>query len=272
MFSKHCVIVKGGGDLATGVAHKLFRAGFPVIITELEKPMMVRRTVSFANCIYEKRWTVEGVTSVLTNGDGVEQLLKDRKIPVLIDPSCNIREKIKPSIIVDAILAKRNLGTGIKDAPIVIGLGPGFTAGEDVDAVIETNRGHNLGKIIFSGKAAPNTGVPGEIKGYTTQRVLRSPCQGIVKNQVEIGSMVKIGDIICTVNEVAVNAQIDGVVRGLIKSGLNVALNDKIGDIDPRGELKYCNIISDKGRNIAGGVLEAILISLKNSCYFERIG
>jgi len=190
MFSKHCVIVKGGGDLATGVAHKLFRAGFPVIITELEKPMMVRRTVSFANCIYEKRWTVEGVTSVLTNEDGVEQILKDRKIPVLIDPSCNIREKIKPAVIVDAILAKRNLGTRLKDAHIVIGLGPGFTAGEDLDAVIETNRGHNLGKIIFCGKAAPNTGVPGDIKGYTIQRVLRCPCKGIVKNQVEIGSMV----------------------------------------------------------------------------------
>jgi len=272
MFSKYCVIVKGGGDLATGVAHKLFRAGFPVIITELEKPMMVRRNVSFANCIYEKKWTVEGVTSVLTNEEGIDKILNDRKIPVLIDPSCNIREKIKPSIIVDAILAKRNLGTRINDAPIVIGLGPGFTAGEDVNAVIETNRGHNLGKVIFCGKAAPNTGVPGDIKGFTIQRVLRSPSKGIVKNQVEIGTMVKIGDIICTVNDITVHAQIDGVVRGLIRDGLSVSFNEKIGDIDPRGELKYCNIISDKGRNIAGGVLEAILISLGNNCHFERIG
>lgn len=264
MFSKHCVIVKGGGDLATAVVHKLFRAGFSVVITELEKPMMVRRTVSFANCIYEKEWAVEGVTSVLTNEEGLDQILKDGKIPVVIDPSCNIRQKVKPFIIVDAILAKRNLGTRIKDAPIVIGLGPGFTAGEDVNAVIETNRGHDLGKIIFDGKATPNTGVPGDIKGYTIQRVLRSPCEGIVKTQVEIGSMIKIGDSICTVNEIAVHAQIDGVVRGLIKDGLNVSQSDKIGDIDPRGELKYCNTISDKGRNIAGGVLEAILILLKS--------
>jgi len=264
MFSKHCVIVKGGGDLATAVIHKLFRTGFPVIITELEKPMMVRRTVSFANCIYEKEWTVEGVTAVLTNEEGIDQILQDGKIPVVIDPSCNIRQKVKPSIIVDAILAKRNLGTRLNDAPIVIGLGPGFVAGEDVNAVIETNRGHDLGKIIFDGKAAPNTGVPGDIKGYTIQRVLRSPCEGIVKNEVEIGSMVKIGDVICTVNGVSVHTQINGVVRGLIKDGLNVSLNEKIGDIDPRGELKYCNIISDKGRNIAGGVLESILILLKS--------
>ncbi len=264
MFSKHCVIVKGGGDLATAVVHKLFSAGFPVIITELEKPMMVRRTVSFANCIYEKEWTVEGVTSVLTNVEGLNQVLHDGKIAVVIDPLCNIRQKVKPTIIIDAILAKRNLGTHLKDAPIVIGLGPGFTAGKDVNAVVETNRGHDLGKMIFDGKATPNTGVPGDIKGYTTQRVLRSPCKGIVRNQLGIGSMVKAGDIICSVNEETVHAQIDGVVRGLIKDGLNVSQNDKIGDVDPRGELKYCNTISDKGRNIAGGVLEAILILLKD--------
>lgn len=165
--------------------------------------------------------------------------------------------------IVDAVLAKKNLGTQINDAPIVIALGPGFTAGEDVDAVIETNRGHNLGKIILNGEAAPNTHVPGDIKGYTTQRVLRSPCEGIVKSQTEIGTMVKKGDIICNVNGVAVHAEIDGIVRGLIKDGLKVNLNTKVGDIDPRGEEKYCNTISDKGRNIAGGVLEAVLMLLK---------
>lgn len=263
MFSKHCIIVKGGGDLATAVAHKLFRSGFPVIITELEKPMMVRRTVAFANCIYEKEWTVEGVTAVLTDEEGVDQIVKDGKIPVVIDPSCKICQKKRPTVIVDAILAKKNLGTKIDDAPIVIALGPGFTVGEDVNAVIETNRGHDLGKIILNGEAAPNTHIPGDIKGYTTQRVLRSPCEGIVKNQGEIGSMVKKGDIICTVNGVAVHAQIDGVVRGMIKDGLRVHVNTKIGDIDPRGEDKYCNTISDKGRNIAGGVLEAVLMLLR---------
>ena len=263
MFSKHCVIVKGGGDLATAVVHKLFRAGFPVIITELEKPKMVRRTVSFANSVYEKEWTVEGVTSVLTNEEGIEQILKDGKIPVVIDPLCEICQRLKPIVLVDAILAKKNLGTRLEDAPIVIGLGPGFTAGENVNAVIETNRGHDLGRIIFDGVAMPNTGVPGDIKGYTTQRVLRSPCEGTVRNLVEIGSMVKTGDIICTVDEVAVHGQIDGIIRGLIKDGLHVFGKDKIGDIDPRGDLKYCTSISDKGRNVAGGVLEAILILAK---------
>jgi len=264
MFSNHCVIVKGGGDIATAVAHKLHRAGFPVIITELEKPMMVRRTVSFANSVYENEWTVEGVTSVLSNEEEVDQILNAGKIPVVIDPACDICKRIKPTIIIDAIMAKENLGTLLEDAPIVIGLGPGFTAGIDVDAVIETKRGHDLGKIFFDGEAMPNTGVPGDIEGYTIERVLRSPCEGVVKNRAEIGSMVKRGDIICEVDQVPVYAQIDGVIRGLIKDGLKVSSKDKIGDIDHRGEISYCNSISDKGRNIAGGVLEAILILLKS--------
>lgn len=262
MFSKYRIIIKGGGDLATAVAHKLFRAGFPVVITELEKPMMVRRTVSFANCIYEGEWTVEGVTAVLTDAEGVEQVLAQGRLPVVIDPQCSIRLQIKPSVIIDAILAKENLGTRLDDAPVVIGLGPGFTVGEDVHAIIETNRGHNLGRVLLTGKAEPNTGIPGDIKGFTSERVLRSPCEGIVENKVEIGSRVNAGDIICTVAGQAVCSQISGVVRGLIRGGMNVAPYTKIGDIDPRGDIKYCNTISDKGRNIAGGVLEAVLILL----------
>lgn len=264
MFSEHCVIVKGGGDLATAVIHKLFRAGFQVVVTELEKPMMVRRNVSFANCIYENQWAVEGITSVKTKEDEVDKVLKEGNIPVLIDPKCNIREKIKPDIIIDAILAKRNVGTKIDDAPIVIGLGPGFYAGKDVDVVIETNRGHDLGKIILSGEASSNTGIPGSIGGYTIERVLRAPCQGTVINLAKIGSIVNKGDVICTVDGVDVCTEIDGVVRGLIKEGLNVRCKEKIGDVDPRGNLKYCNTISDKGRNIAGGVLEAVLFMLNN--------
>lgn len=263
MLSQYRIIVKGGGDLATAVAHKLFRAGFPVIITELDKPMMVRRTVSFANCIYEGEWTVEGVTAVLTDAKGLERVLAEGKIPVVIDPQCSIRLQIKPAVIVDAILAKENLGTGIDDAQVVIGLGPGFTVGEDVDAVIETNRGHNLGRVLLEGSAEPNTGIPGDIKGYTAERVLRSPCEGTVENKVEIGTIVNVGDVICTVAEQPVYAKIDGVVRGLIRNGLRVAKNTKIGDIDPRGDIKYCNTISDKGRNIAGGVLEAVLMLIK---------
>ncbi|QEK13063.1 EF2563 family selenium-dependent molybdenum hydroxylase system protein [Crassaminicella thermophila] len=264
MFSKYIVIIKGGGDIATAVAYKLFRAGFKVIITELEKPMMVRRTVSFANCIYEKEWTVEGVTSAFAEKEkDIERILKSGKIPVFVDPACKILEKIQPTILIDAILAKKNCGTQITDAPIVIALGPGFTAGLDVDAVIETNRGHQLGRILFEGKADANTGVPGPIKGYTIERVLRAPCMGIVKNHVEIGDFINKGERICSVGDLVVNAEIDGVVRGLIKDGLFVKKNEKIGDIDPRKDKKYCSLISDKGRNVAGGVLEAILILLQ---------
>lgn len=263
MFSKYTVIIKSGGDLATAVAHKLFRVGFPVIITELENPMMVRRTVSFANCTYEKEWTVEGVTAVLADStEDVKKILKEGKIPVVIDPNCNISKELKPTIIVDGILAKRNCGTQITDAPIVIGLGPGFTANVDVHAVIETQRGHELGKIIYEGKAIPNTGIPGNIMGHTSQRVLRSPCSGIIKNYVDIGSYVEAEQAICSVDGSLVTAEIKGIVRGLIHDGLFVKNNEKLGDIDPRGEKKYCYIISEKGRNIAGGVLEAILIAL----------
>ncbi|TCO74779.1 selenium-dependent molybdenum cofactor biosynthesis protein YqeB [Marinisporobacter balticus] len=263
MFSNIKVIVKGGGDLASAVIHKLFQVGFLVIVTELKKPMMVRRTVSFANCIYEKEWTVEGVTAVFVEKDeAVEKMVKQRKIPVVIDSSCNIKNVIKPHIIIDATLAKRNLGTKIDDAPIVIGLGPGFTAKVDVDAVIETMRGHNLGRVIFRGCAVSNTGIPGNINGYTSERVLRAPCEGIVKNSRKIGDRVKRGETIGCVGDEVIKASIDGVLRGLIHHGLFVKRNEKIGDIDPRGEKDNCFSISDKGRNIAGGVLEAVLILL----------
>ncbi|KPU43044.1 hypothetical protein OXPF_32940 [Oxobacter pfennigii] len=265
MFSKHCIIIKGGGDLSSATAHKLKRSGFQVIITELEQPRMVRRSVSFGNCVYEKEWTVEGMTSVLTGEEGIHGILMNGKIPVLIDPSCEIRKKVKPAIIIDAILAKKNLSTDINDAPIVIGLGPGFTAGQDVHAIIETNRGHNLGRIIFDGKAETNTHVPGDVCGYTFERVLRSPECGIIKNHVEIGDIVRSGDIICTVDTTPVYTKIDGIVRGLIKDGIYIDSDYKVGDIDPRRDSEYCYTISDKGRNIAGGVLEAILILLKNT-------
>ncbi|GAA0181696.1 selenium-dependent molybdenum cofactor biosynthesis protein YqeB [Clostridium sediminicola] len=263
MFSKYTVIIKSGGDLATAVAHKLFSVGFSVIITELDNPMMVRRTVSFANCVYEKEWKVEGVTAVLAhNTQDVKKILGQGKIPVVIDAKCSISQELKPTVIIDGILAKKNRGTKITDAPIVIGLGPGFTAGEDVDMVIETQRGHKLGKIICKGQAIANTGIPGNIMGYTSQRVLRSSCKGIVKNFVDIGSNVETGQTICSVDGEDVVAEIRGIVRGLIHDGLFVKNKEKLGDIDPRGEKEYCYIISEKGRNIAGGTLEAILVEL----------
>ncbi len=261
LFTHYPVIIKSGGDIATAVAHKLFRAGFPVVITELENPMMVRRTISFANCIYEKTWTVEGVTAVLAE-DPLDfmKILRNGRIPVIIDPGCRTKNLIQPVILVDGILAKRNSGTAKEDAPVVIALGPGFIAGEDAHAVIETNRGHELGRILFEGQAAPNTGVPGQIGGYALERVLRSPVPGMVQNHTTIGAAVKAGELICSVEGQPVFTQIDGVVRGLIKEGLLVKEYEKLGDVDPRGDTKYCWSISDKGRNIAGAVLEAILI------------
>jgi xanthine dehydrogenase accessory factor len=264
MFAAYTVMIKGGGDLATAVAHKLFKAGFPVVITELEKPMMVRRNVSFANCVYEEQWTVEGVTSVLVDdGDEIEAVIREGKIPLIVDPLCCIRDKIKPAVIVDATLAKKNIGTYMGDAPIVIGLGPGFEAGKNAHIVVETQRGHNLGKLIFKGQAEPNTGIPGEIMGYSRERLIRASSSGYVKNHLQIGSIVETGDIICFVDGKPQTSRIGGIVRGLIHEGILVDKNEKIGDIDPRGIREYCNTISDKGRNIAGGVLEGILILMK---------
>lgn len=264
MFAAYTVLIKGGGDLATAVAHKLFNVGFPVVITELDKPMMVRRNVSFANCVYEKEWTVEGVTSVLVDDENeIEAVIRDGKIPLIVDPLCHISDKIKPAVIVDAKLAKKNTGTCLADAPIVIGLGPGFEAGKDVHLVLETQRGHNLGKLTFKGQAEPNTGIPGEIMGYSKERLIRASNSGYVKNHLQIGSIVEMGDIISFVDGNPQISRIGGIVRGLIHEGILVDKNEKIGDIDPRGIREYCSTISDKGRNIAGGVLEGILIMMK---------
>lgn len=259
MTSLYSVVIKGGGEIATAVAHKLYKSGFKVAITEVESPSMVRRKVCFANCVYEKEWQVEGVPSILVNN--YCDIIKEQsigRIPVIIDPECKIKDYIFPSILIDGILAKTNCGTTIKDAPIVIGLGPGFTAGIDVHSVIETQRGHDLGRVILKGSAALNTGIPGEIQGYSVERILRAPACGIVKNYLDIGCLVEKGDVVCEVNGIAVCANIKGVVRGLIKNGITVSKNDKIGDIDPRGIIQFCSTISDKGRCIAGGVLEAI--------------
>lgn len=259
------VLIKGAGEMASAVAHRLFRAGFQVIMTEVEKPLMVRRHVSFGNCIYEDSWQVEGVKSELARDlREIRGVLAEGKIPVLIDEKCDISQALSPKVIVDGILAKRNTGTTLKDAPVVIGLGPGFEAGKDVHVVIETMRGHNLGRVILKGAAQKNTGIPGPIRGITDDRVLRAPRAGVVKNVFGIRRLVKKGDIIGNVGDQPFTAKIDGVLRGLIHDGLTVTAGQKIGDIDPRGQVDYCNTISDKGRTISGGVLEAILFLLKD--------
>ncbi len=263
------VLLKGGGDLATGVAHRLYRAGFPVAITEIENPTMVRRTVSFAECLYADEWRVEGVTSAQADGESAEEkstraraILEAGSIPVMVDPQAEVIHHLQPAAVVDAILAKRNLGTRIEDAEVVVGLGPGFTAGADCHAVIETSRGHDLGRVILEGAAKANTGIPGPIGGYTTERLLRAPNAGVFTSIARIGDVVSEGEVVARVNDAEVRSSIDGVLRGLLRDGIEVSEGFKVGDVDPRAEPSHCHTISDKSRAIGGGALEAIMMFL----------
>ena len=263
------VLVKGGGDLATGVSHRLHRAGFPVVITEIENPTMVRRTVSFAECLYADEWRVEGVTSARADGEtpaekaqSARAILEAGSIPVMVDPQAEVLAHLRPAVVVDAILAKRNLGTRIDDAEVVVGLGPGFTAGVDCHAVVETSRGHDLGRVILEGGAKPNTGVPGPIGGYTTERLLRAPKAGVFTSIAGIGDVVRAGEAVARVEGAEVTSAIDGVLRGLLRDGIEVPAGFKVGDVDPRAEPAHCHTISDKSRAIGGGALEAIMMFL----------
>ena len=254
------VWIKGGGDLGTGVAHRLHRAGLQVIISELPQPLVVRRTVSFASAIYEGRITIEGIEARSAyDAAEIESLLAQSFVPVIPDPTGQVTTLLQPDVAVDARMAKRSLDTTLCDAPIVIGLGPGFVAGQDVHAVIETMRGHDLGRVILEGRAQPDTRVPGAIQGYSHERVLRAPCSGLFRGQLHIGEHVERGQIVAYVGEHPVSASITGVLRGLLHDGLIVQHNQKLGDIDPRGIVEHCFTISDKARAVAGGVLEAIL-------------
>lgn len=262
---KNLIIVRGGGDLATGTIYKLKKSGFPILILEVATPSAIRRNVAFCEAVYQGTQTVEGVTCYLAaSQEQAEQFLSEGKLTVLVDPMGESIVKLKPLAVVDAILAKRNLGTHKEMAPITVALGPGFTAGEDVDAVIETKRGHNLGRVLWTGSAAPNTGIPGIIGGYGKERVIHCPATGILRNVKKITDTVSKGDTIAMVEtadgSVPVKATLDGILRGLIRDGYPVTVGFKIADIDPRAdELDNCFTISDKARCIAGGVLEAIL-------------
>jgi xanthine dehydrogenase accessory factor len=259
--SKMTVLVKGGGEMATGVAHRLARSGFRVCLTEIAAPQAVRRGVSFCEAVFEGRKEVEGLVARRVSGEKEILAAWDEKmIPLVVDPECRIREILRPAILVDAILAKKNTGTRLEDAPLVIGLGPGFRAGKDAHLVVETNRGHNLGRVIEAGEAEPDTGIPGEIGGHTWERVLRAPVAGRFRARRQIGDSVQKGERIVEVEGVEVEAQIGGVLRGVLRDDLFVPQGMKVGDIDPRGIRAYCFTISDKARAIGGGVLEAILM------------
>lgn len=251
-------LIKGAGDLATGVALRLRGAGFSIVMTEIPSPTVVRRSVAFAEAVYEGQVSVEGVRGALADDvDGIRSLISQDVVSVIVDPETVVLRVLKPVLLVDAIVAKRNLGTSVGDAPAVIALGPGFLVGRDAHAVVETCRGHTLGRVITEGEALPNTGVPGEIGGRSAERVLRSPGEGILRTHVTIGAQVHANDVVAHVGDVAVVAPFDGVLRGLMRSGLDVTEGMKLGDIDPRASCDNCALVSDKALAIAGGVLEA---------------
>ncbi|MDZ7697547.1 MAG: selenium-dependent molybdenum cofactor biosynthesis protein YqeB [Deltaproteobacteria bacterium] len=234
MFKQKRIMIKGAGDLATGVAARLWRSGFSVAMTEIAQPLTVRRTVSLSDAIYEGETTVEDLTARrVDNTDETLKALDDGVIPVCVDPGTGIVREITPFALIDAIMAKKNIGTSMDDAPFVVGLGPGFTAGEDVHAVVETKRGHTLGRVLWQGSAIPNTGVPGEVKGFGEQRVIRSPGSGIFRGAVPIGTHVKAGDVVAHVGEEPVLAPISGMLRGLLHDGVRVEKGLKSGDVDP---------------------------------------
>jgi xanthine dehydrogenase accessory factor len=257
---KNIVLIKGAGDLATGVAARLYRCGFEVVMTEQPSPLMVRRSVSFGEAVYATQVEVEGILSRQVNDmKEVHLALGQGIIPVLVDPQADCRTELLPVVLVDAIMAKRNINTRITDAPCVVALGPGFTAGVDCHVVIETNRGHNLGRAIYTGSAEADTGQPGSIDGKAEERILRAPVHGVVEGQAAIGDRVTGGQIVAQVSGRPVYAQINGILRGLIHSGICVPAGTKIGDVDPRAEPATCQQISDKAYAIAGGVLEAVI-------------
>lgn len=294
------IICRGAGDLATGIIHRLHRAGHRVIALETDYPAAIRRQVSFCEAVYDGSAAVEGVTARLVpaladaesdtetysgindipaahiasekwDSSAIEAVLEAGEVPLLIDPKGESVALLKPDVVVDAIIAKKNLGTTIDMAPLVIGVGPGFTAGQDVHLVIESMRGHNLARIITDGMAQPNTGVPGNIAGFTSERVIHAPAAGYIHDVRKIGDIVQKGDEIARIypdkesydnalsEYVPVNATITGIIRGLIREGYYFRKGFKIADIDPReSELTNCFTISDKARSIAGSVLEAV--------------
>ena len=259
------VVIKGAGDIATGVAHRLFIANIrQIVMTEISKPLTVRRAVAFSDAVYDGREKeVEGVTAGTLGGGAVRPeevfaMWEAGRIALIVDPLAEIIRALRPDVVVDAIMAKRNTGTTKDEAPLVIGIGPGFSAPSDVHVVVESKRGHDLGRVFLEGSAELFTGVPGPVMGFTTGRLLRAPHGGRVRHVKAIGDKVKKGEVVLFVGETPVTAGIDGVLRGLIQE-IEIVENEKVGDVDPRGERVYCYTISEKARAIGGGVLEAIM-------------
>jgi len=255
------ILIKSAGEMATGIACRLYRSKFRrIVLAETDHPLAVRRAVSFCEAVHDRQAIVEGITALRTSTtEEIESAWQQQAVAVIVDPDWQISSQIHFDVIIDAILAKKNLGTNLNEAQLVIGMGPGFTAGVDGHRVIETNRGHDVGRVIEAGTAEANTGIPGEIGGYTSQRVLRAPCGGRFESERRIGESITSGEVFGSIEGEVVSATIDGVIRGLIRPGSTVPKGMKIGDVDPRGISSYCFTISDKARSLGGAVLEAVL-------------
>ncbi len=260
------ILIKGAGDLATGIAIRLVRAGYEVLMTETNIPTTVRRTVAFSRAVYENEAVVEDVKAVLIkDASEIEALHKDGIVPVIVDEEAAILETYQPEVLVDAIIAKVNTGTKITQAPLVIGVGPGFEATKDCHAVIETKRGHYLGSVIWEGYAIPNTGIPGDIGGFTTERIIRASADGVFEPVAKIGDLVEKGQVVAFSGREPIYALMSGIVRGMLQPGVLVIKGMKSGDIDARCESRHCYTVSDKARSIGGAVLEAV------SCYEHKL-
>ncbi len=254
------IYIRGAGDLATGIACRLYESGFQIMMTDLKVPTTVRRTVAFSPAIYMGETIVEGKKGTFCSScDEVNRVFDKKGIPIVIDSDNFYLHSYNPDVVIDAIVAKNNIATKISDAPIVIAIGPGFTAGEDCHCVIESMRGHDLGRCIYNGKAMANTGVPGDIGGFTKERILRATQNGTFKGIVKIGDMVEKGQVVAFSGQTEIKSELTGLVRGILQDGVQVRVNMKVGDVDPRAKKEHCYTISDKARAIGGGVLEAIL-------------
>jgi xanthine dehydrogenase accessory factor len=259
--SRLVVLIKGGGEVASGVAHKLARAHFRVCLTETSEPLAVSRGVAFCEAVYDGEKEIEGIVARrVKSADQIPKVWQEGQIPIIVDPQASIKRDLNPDVLVDAIMAKRNLGTRVTDAPLVIGLGPGFEAGRDVHTVVETNNSESLGRVILEGEAEEDTGIPLAAGGLTFERALYSPRGGLFQTDKIIGDRVTAGEVVASVAGQSVKAEIDGIIRALLRSGIMVKKGTKLGEIDPSGDKEACYTIRPRVRAIAGGVLEAILM------------
>lgn len=262
------ILLRGGGDIASGVALRLHRVGLKILITELSQPLVVRRSVSFANAVYSGEWSVEGVVAKrVAELDSAKNLLAKGGIPVMVDPQAGIIDQLFPLVLVDGRMTKQKPELGKVAAPLVIGLGPGFYGGINCHAAIETRRGPKLGRVVWQGETEKDTGIPERVGKYTGERVLRAPTNGFLKAYSEIGDLVEIGQTIAEVSGKIITSPFKGILRGLLNPGIEVFTGMKIGDVDPRLDPSIYQFVSDKALAVGGGVLEAILTVIKIRCY-----